>query len=766
MKKKNLFVGLLLASAVFSLAACTDKKPAKTDDKTTDVTPSTQSTPVTPTSDKPSTPTSDKPTTPTSDKPTTPTSSTPVETTTDERELISFSIDSENVKKEYTVGDKIDLTGLVVKANYDNGDIETVTDYELKVLNGDTEVALDAELTAGTYTISVKVGDKKAKTFEVICKVEQYKYTLPIIVDDYVDYLDSMDINVESSYTIPKDTKLIENESFSIDATTDGVIIQKTDSNNNPVAKEYDGVTYDTRIQVNGSSKVVVFTAKADGKLDILYQTSSGRYIAVKDDSSPAIITAGEAVTDETKDAIHKMTVDIVAGKKYTIYSSEKGSNVYAMYFNGSVDASTRIATNEFYFWPTVTEFDIVDNKFDPTDIDAIIEAKDNYGVVRDVDFTDCTVTVKDSGNQTVEGEITVAGTYTVTVEYDGKEVTFDISVSDPNAVISEISVDTTNAKKTYYEGDTLDVENITVKGTKGAVEVTLTDEEYTTKLLKGSDEVTEFTTSGAYTVLIILNENTEITVNYTVQFNTVDLIEIAGPAENAMDVAIGSTEFYIGDITATGTYTDEKTVDLSSELTYELYADADLNNKFSTDTEAFAAEGTVYAKVSCRNTNIVITITVKEIKVYEWASTDIDPTGKNDKDALAAGPLNSYFTLVGNKATVRLNSDKTKVTSIELNKSFSSYIEFTTTGPATIVLGVASTGGTSTTTGFGVYTDTAGTTLATAKEGAAANVAGEASGTAKKELTFTVSEAGTYYIGYTESERNGRIISITVTLD
>ena len=58
MKKKNLFVGLLLASAVFSLAACTSKKPAKTDDKTTDVTPSTQSTPVTPTSDKPVTPTS------------------------------------------------------------------------------------------------------------------------------------------------------------------------------------------------------------------------------------------------------------------------------------------------------------------------------------------------------------------------------------------------------------------------------------------------------------------------------------------------------------------------------------------------------------------------------------------------------------------------------------------------------------------------------------------------------------------------------------
>lgn len=49
MKKKNLFVGLLLASAVFSLAACTDNKPAKTGDKTTDVTPTTDK-PVTPTS--------------------------------------------------------------------------------------------------------------------------------------------------------------------------------------------------------------------------------------------------------------------------------------------------------------------------------------------------------------------------------------------------------------------------------------------------------------------------------------------------------------------------------------------------------------------------------------------------------------------------------------------------------------------------------------------------------------------------------------------
>jgi hypothetical protein len=66
------------------------------------------------------------------------------------------------------------------------------------------------------------------------------------------------------------------------------------------------------------------------------------------------------------------------------------------------------------------------------------------------------------------------------------------------------------------------------------------------------------------------------------------------------------------------------------------------------------------------------------------------------------------------------------------------------------------STGKDNTTAGFGIYTDNQGKNLATGV------TAQSVTGT-DTELTFNISAAGTYYIGYTESGRAGRILSIDV---
>ena len=53
-----------------------------------------------------------------------------------EKELTGITLDTTNVKKYYRFGQTLDLTGLVVTANYSNNTKETVTDYTTSVANG------------------------------------------------------------------------------------------------------------------------------------------------------------------------------------------------------------------------------------------------------------------------------------------------------------------------------------------------------------------------------------------------------------------------------------------------------------------------------------------------------------------------------------------------------------------------------------------------------------------------------------------------------
>ncbi|MBR3617371.1 MAG: bacterial Ig-like domain-containing protein [Acholeplasmatales bacterium] len=595
MKKKNLFVGLLLASAVFSLAACTNKP------KPTDTSTDTKEVPAT--TDKPAESTSDKPAESTSEKPVESTSEKPAESTTpiEERELISFSIDSENVKKEYAVGEKIDLTGLVVKATYDNGDTETVTDYELKVLNGDAEVALDAELAAGTYTISIKVGDKKAKTFEVECKVEQYKFNFDLKASDYND---SLEEPYTADYTYPDGTyTLFDNPSLKLELTAQSSNSQVKFQPGNE--RTLDDITFTDRFSIHSKYGYMSVTTKAAGKVNV-YCTVNGadRQVIIKDGSTQVAIGG----TDWTSAELHKITFDAEAGKTYTINSTSNGSVVYAVFFEGSVDASTRVATEEFNCWPIINEFDIKDNKFDPTDFDAIIEAIDNYGVVREVALDECTVTVKNAAQETVEGVITAAGVYQVTVAYDGKEVTFEITVSDPDAKIESVLVDSTAATKTFYEGDSFNADNIEVTAKKGTVDITLTDADYTVKLFAGDDEVTGFDLTGTYEVRVYANDSEGVYGSYNINFYEIDTTEIT--AADEAKVNVGITNFNSG-AKAVVTYDDSTTKDVTSSIVAKYYTDVECETETTTP---FAAAGTVYLELVVNEARKVITITVGEL--------------------------------------------------------------------------------------------------------------------------------------------------------
>ncbi len=82
----------------------------------------------------------------------------------DKPALESIAITSEPTKMTYTVGEALDLTGLVVTAHYSDGSDAPVTTYTTNPENGST---LDAAGTV-TVTVSYTEGDvTKTATFDV-----------------------------------------------------------------------------------------------------------------------------------------------------------------------------------------------------------------------------------------------------------------------------------------------------------------------------------------------------------------------------------------------------------------------------------------------------------------------------------------------------------------------------------------------------------------------------------------------------------------------
>ena len=71
-----------------------------------------------------------------------------------------ISLNTENVKKTYSYGEALDLTGLVVTANYNDGSQENVTEYSVNIANG------TVLKTIGTTTVEVTYLESKA-SFDV-----------------------------------------------------------------------------------------------------------------------------------------------------------------------------------------------------------------------------------------------------------------------------------------------------------------------------------------------------------------------------------------------------------------------------------------------------------------------------------------------------------------------------------------------------------------------------------------------------------------------
>ena len=83
------------------------------------------------------------------------------------KSLTGIDIDIDNVKTEYYYNDELDLSGLVVKAKYDDNSVETVTEYTTDPANGtvlDTLGEHTVKVTYGTFTKEFKINVERKLT--------------------------------------------------------------------------------------------------------------------------------------------------------------------------------------------------------------------------------------------------------------------------------------------------------------------------------------------------------------------------------------------------------------------------------------------------------------------------------------------------------------------------------------------------------------------------------------------------------------------------
>lgn len=344
--------------------------------------------------------------------------------------LTGISVDANNVKKTYTYGEALDLTGLVVTANYDNNTNKAVTDYTTNPTNG------SSLNTVGEVSITVTYQEKTG-SFKVTVEKS----------------LTGISLNTDSVKTSYNHNEALDLTGLVVNAVyNDGSTEAVTDYTTNPangtvlntvgnqtVTVTYKGKTSSFDVAVNrtlSSIALNISKVKKEYKHNETF-TSAGLVVT-------AVYSNGvrENVDNYTTDPAEGATLDQIGTKTVTVAYEGKTTtyeiNVVVALVNISVD-STNVKKDYKQ-----------DDKLDLTGL--VVTANYSDGTATNV--TDYAV---NPGNGTT---LSTIGTQTITVTYEGKTTSFAVEVEKK---LVSITLDTSNVKKEYYQGDSVDLTGLIV---------------------------------------------------------------------------------------------------------------------------------------------------------------------------------------------------------------------------------------------------------------------------------------------------------------
>ena len=658
MKKRKLLLGSILTLAVFAATSCVNQpSSSKTTAPTTTPTVAPTTTPTvapttTPTVAPTTTPTvapttaptvapTTAPTVPTTAPTVAPTTAPTTTPTTAAPELLGINYAASSTHKTmFNVGDTFSSDGLIVNAIYED-DVVEITDYTITLKDSSDNVVEGTTLsTAGTYTVVIEYQGAQ-KTYQITVQKEQYKYqkTYPISLCNATE-----NVTYQDDVVVP----LFSNDDVTVTIDGSKAKLQVTDSNGNSTAKTHNGVEYAYRVQVNSSKSGVNITSVRDGKLTILgsgQKAGDNRAFILTDSQGNAY---QQVLSLDEEGKLSESVFDIKAGEKYRITSSYNGINIYGFVLDYSVDADTVEENKSMEIDVTDTEFtttgDTVFNFAAPQGL--TVKSINNYGVANVLESSAYAITVTKKGDTTPVTEITTPGTYTVTVAINGTELTksYDITVTNPNATITNVNVTTSEETVLkFYGSDVFAAAGLTVVATDSdGLTKTLEASEYTVHLAKNGYAVDAFDASSAtdvvYTVVVTYKgvEDTYGVEYYAVKSTAINTDKIG------TNIATGSTVFqnkaYVETI-----YDDNTSVKLETTVNVALYSDTACETAFADATAAFAADGTVYAKFTAEGVEAkVIELTVATVSTEAFTADDLAEGAAID--ANADGYVGTWF--------------------------------------------------------------------------------------------------------------------------
>ena len=308
-------------------------------------------------------------------------------------EVTSIEIATPATKTEYFVGDAADYAGLTIKANYNNGTSAIVEGY--------TVTGFDSA-TAGTKTITVTY-EGKTTTFNVTIKaieVTSIEIATPATKTEYFvgDAADYAGLTIKANYNNGTSAIVEGYNVTGFDSATAGT---KT------ITVTYEGKTTTFNVTIKAIEVTSIEIATPATKTEYFVGDNAdyaGLTIKANYNNGTSAIVEGYNVTgfDSATAGTKTITVEF-EGKTATFDVTIKAIEL----------VSIEIATN-----PSKVEYDVND-VFDATGL--TLTASYNNGT---------TATITD-GYVLGDVDMTTAGTKTVTVTYEGKTVSFDITVNE-----------------------------------------------------------------------------------------------------------------------------------------------------------------------------------------------------------------------------------------------------------------------------------------------------------------------------------------------
>ena len=544
-------------------------------------------------------------------------------------EVTSVAVNTMPDKVTYYTGDTFDPAGLSLTVTYNNGTTEVVS-------GGITFNSVNTA-TAGSKTVRATYAGKTA-TFRITVielTIERIEIVqLPDVLDYYVgdQELDTLGIKVEAVYNNGTREEISEDDLYfeGFDTSAAGEVQIKVyyedfeaSYNITVIALDVIGIVVKTPPE-----KTTYFTGEtADYTgLSLTVTYSNGVTATVTDGYTVTgfdSLTAGTktlTVEYEGKTATFTVTVKAIElesieiatpAEKLEYFVGEEadftGLTIKANYNNGttntladgfnvtgfdSLTAGQQTITVEF--GGKTTTFKVTVKAIELVSIEIATPAeKLEYFTGEDADFTGLTIKANYNNGTTaiVEGynvtgfDSLTAGQKTITVEFEGKTVTFTVTVKA--IVIEKLEIVTNPDKTDYYVNDAFDATGLTLKATynNGATEM-ITD-----GYVLGT---VDMTTAGSKTVEVTYEGKT-VSFNITVTALYITNVEIATNPEK--------TEYIIGE--------EADYVGLTLKVTYNDGSTKTISEGFAVDGFDSSAKGTVTLMVSYEGYYMTFDVTV-----------------------------------------------------------------------------------------------------------------------------------------------------------